>query len=137
LESYTFGKKSFELTPVESWYDPKYVRENNKVKNILLPQILSEDGCGIRENLIKERYNKIKVNPHYGVLLGDIRLIGESDPCFMNKNCSVLVCGDIPSFDPDYVASAGQPEYFLSKQTKDFNLSWKNTSIGTEFVSNI
>jgi hypothetical protein len=138
LEAYSFGDGSSSITPAAKWYNPLYYEENSKVKTIIPPQILTENLCGMRENLIKLRYNLFTLAIHNGLFFGDIRVMGEDlDRCCMPTNCSIIACGDAPTFVFDYDATKGQPEYYMDKLTNPNNLEWRDTGIATDFTSNM
>jgi hypothetical protein len=138
LEGNTFGDNGMQIVPITPWYNPVHFRVDTGVKYIIPPQILSQDLCGVRENLIKMRYNEFKLNPHSGLLFGDIRIMGEDlDKCHLPSNCSLIACGDKATFNPDNIPVKGQPEYFMENLTGAYNLNWDCTGIATDFTSNM
>jgi hypothetical protein len=138
LEGYGFGDTSLEILPKDVQYNTRFIKENTTVKTKVPPQILTQNLCGLRENLLKLRYNLYRLAPHSGLLYGDIRLMGEDvNRCYMRSNCSIVACGDTPQYVPDYDGVKGQPEYYIDRLTNQYKLLWDNTSIGTEFTSNL
>ena len=135
IEGNSYGKNSLSITPAKEWYNPKHKKIENRVKYNIPPQILNENFCGIRENLIRLRYNQFNLKPHSGVFIGDIRLMGEVDPCYTLR--SIIAKQNEPLYDPAYNGVRGQPEFFMDNIMREFGVEWYNTSIATEFTSNL
>lgn len=135
IEANSYGKDSLILNSAKEWYNPKHKRVQDSVKYIIPAQILNENFCGMRENLIRLRYNEFNLKQHIGVFIGDVRLIGEIDPC--NSFQSIIAKQNEPLYTPAYDGVRGQPEFYMDNIMREFGVSWINTSIATEFTSNL